>query len=837
MSAAEASPPESWGVSLDSPRIRVANARAPQSTSRLIEGLGPWIPAAALLPRLGERVRVDMVSPPHPQGTGAAWPSESMVDPEMGGGRFPLVLAWPMVDRDQSWRWNSADQEISLAPYDAIAAGVRTCLPLSITETEDRRIAVVIPNHWSEQKQQKLLDSLRAEGISARLLWRPVAAAIAWTLLAERNLGEARFTSQGVGSPKLVALHLGYDGIELTVLELVERAYQGKQLVIPGRRRPPLHGYLPSGIGFRAVMQSHPFWNEQNSTPAAYEVAWRELWAKPLLTSASFAPSLELLRGESEAFARAIAPLSGVVGGQLTGSWNDLEAWRRKWALELRNLSIAGVVVTGPLKSIQVDERKSLVDWLLEGWQLSTELASIEGVDRCPDGLLAQGAAVYVAAVQTGCPSYLDTLPKLKTVVVREGKPIWKDLLPEEHEFVDGGQVWRRPQDLTGLSIAEGSHEISLALSHEEHPFVREVIARLPRAVEQQEPVSIAVAVEPAQGDARLEVKPTSPELFDRRRVVFDWKRMKELELNADEYLATVPRIFPELLLRNPSSSKWRIAAGVMQECTRIIQQPLLPRAQLRRQLLATKARLMAKDPSGYPNDSTAIGSDGIPLNNQSILDQFVRVACESLKSSSDYELDEAIVRTVSYTSTNHPAFIKHIVSKLREKRGASSQEVVTACGWCLRDPEHISLFAEVVLQRSVIATGNHYWWKALSEILRYREDATRLISSSVAEQLTQEALRLFTQQRLAGRGQMIFRCVCLVIVYLLRRRAFDDHYLEPEGQLASEVKGEFQVAIRAARSGKLRLVGGTVNLAEQLQIMIDYIDRKGKGQLQLVEE
>ena len=828
---------ESWGVSLDAPRIWIAQARTPQSQTRLIEVLGPWIPAAALLPRWGERVRVDMVSPPHPQGTGSDWPPDAIVDPEMGGGRFPLVLAWPMADRDQQWRWNSGEQESCLSPYDAIAAGVRSCLPIRITETEDRRIAVVIPNHWSEQKQQKLLDSLRSEGISARLLWRPVAAAIAWTRLADRNPEAQRFIAQEGAPPKLVALHLGYDGFELTVLELVARECHGKRLVIPGRRRPPHLGYLPSGLGFRAILQAPAFWNAQRTAPAAYEQVWRQLWAEPMLVSPFFAPQLDLLRSETEVYAKAIAPLSSAVADQLSGSWSELEAWRRQWALELRKLSIAGLVVTGPLRTMHVDERKPLVNWLLEGWQLSKELVSIEGIGGCPDGILARGAASYAAAVLAGYPSYLDTLPKLRTVVMRQGKPDWIDLLPKDDEFVDGGQVWKRPNDLTGLSITEGSHELSLALSHEEHPLVREVIARLPREVEQQEPVSIAVAVEPAQGDARLEVKPTSPNLFDRRRVVFDWKRMKELELNADEYLATVPRIFPELLLRYPSVTKWRIAASVLQECSRIIQQPLLPRAQLHRQLRATKEKLMAKDPSGYPNDSTAIGSDGIPLNNKSILDQFVRVACELLKNGSENELEEAVIRAVSYTSTDHPDFLKHIVSRLKDHRGSATPAVVTACGWCLRDPKHITLFAEVVLQRSVIASGNHIWWKAFSEILRYREDATRLISSPASEQLTQEALRLFTQQRLAGRGQMIFRCVCLAIVYLLRRRAYDDHYLDPEGELASEVKSEFQLAIRAARAGKLRLVGGTVNLAEQLQIMIDYIDRKGKGQLQFVEE
>ena len=82
----------------------------------------------------------------------------------------------------------------------------------------------------------------------------------------------------------------------------------------------------------------------------------------------------------------------------------------------------------------------------------------------------------------------------------------------------------------------------------------------------------------------------------------------------------------------------------------------------------------------------------------------------------------------------------------------------------------------------------------------------------------------------------MFFRTACMVIVYTLRRRDFDDTFLPPESELANWVKEEFRQARADSKSRKLRLMGGAVNLPAQLQLIIDYVDRKGKGQLLIGE-
>jgi hypothetical protein len=55
---------------------------------------------------------------------------------------------------------------------------------------------------------------------------------------------------------------------------------------------------------------------------------------------------------------------------------------------------------------------------------------------------------------------------------------------------------------------------------------------------------------------------------------------------------------------------------------------------------------------------------------------------------------------------------------------------------------------------------------------------------------------------------------------------------LDPEGELALWIKNEFRQARADVKSKRLQLMGGSVDISQQLQLIIDYVDRKGKGQL-----
>ena len=109
--------------------------------------------------------------------------------------------------------------------------------------------------------------------------------------------------------------------------------------------------------------------------------------------------------------------------------------------------------------------------------------------------------------------------------------------------------------------------------------------------------------------------------------------------------------------------------------------------------------------------------------------------------------------------------------------------------------------------------------------MLRYREDATRDMSSQLCEELTERILIVFEGEHASRNFQFLFRNSCLCIVYLLRRRAYDDDYLPPGSPLNDKVRAAF---VSAKTDMKRAGIGGAIRLDRALQTMIDYIDRKG---------
>ncbi|MDB4353655.1 hypothetical protein N9Z64_02910, partial [bacterium] len=225
-----------------------------------------------------------------------------------------------------------------------------------------------------------------------------------------------------------------------------------------------------------------------------------------------------------------------------------------------------------------------------------------------------------------------------------------------------------------------------------------------------------------------------------------------------------------------------------------------------------------------YPQDATAFGSDGCSPDGFNITDFLDRVWPYYLRNN-----PSGFVRAIAYSHVDHEELTKRILHELQ--RRYVDADFVLAAGKCLRSSHDVSIFANAMLHTSV-GEKNLTWWKALAELLRFRDSATQCISSEDCLFLVELALEKFRRERERNMGKEVFRQMCLSIVYLLRRRAFDDTFLEPESHLALEVKSEFQMARKAAKNGSLRMIGGSIDLPQQLQLIIDYVDRKGKGQL-----
>lgn len=816
-----------FGVSADGFWVQVAPySAAPESDIIVSKPLGgaDHIPNAILLPRFeNEPFRMDLGLDPHPRGSGRPWPVEAIAHEQYGVGRLPIASLLERIEHGDSVEWQT-DTMRSHSCSQAIAGSLAGVFG---AQQNDVGLIFVIPNHWNEILQQRLLDAFQYSHLNARLLWRPIAAALDWCENFSAYVGRYRGDS-GETVGKLLSLYLGFDTIEVTELELVRWGNESTEIsIIPARKRPKAADRMPS-FGFRQAIQSLERITEGNRSQVSVNSdllshVWNQLWCSNLVANFQRKP----IFNESYS-ASPNSPLESFICKveQLNPSQIKLRLQQCKKHLETR---YDGIVISGALANCEFSTGTKIWKWCTNCLDVQTNSIWIEGYN-CESGLLARGAACFGKRLQKDRSTYLDTLPRLEMVIADKGEPTFIDLLDPEQKWVDGGRIWHRPERITNLSIATGSIDLKLAVAHEEFSGVREVVTDLPCKAETTEKVSLSVQMFSAQGNARIEIHPDRTEFFDKQRVFIDWKKMHELKNEAgktfskEDYLNSLPRSFPGLLPRIMSASKWRKAKTYIQRVKDSIQREA-PVTLVNSEFRLARESFREKDQSLYPQDATAFDSEGRCVGDFD-LDEFMKFVWPYFVK---YQPSE-FVRAMAYTHVNHREFHEYILRHI--SHGFGNENFVVAAGKCFRDPDHIAAFVATFLSDYHRFASNNAWWKALSEILRFRGNATQNISSDRCLKLMQIAGKQFEMLRRGGSGGEYFRLVCLVIVYTLRRRAYDDTFLDPEGEIAIWIKKQFREARADVKSGRLSLMGGSVDLSQQLQLIIDYVDRKGRGQL-----
>lgn len=830
----------------------------------------PSIAPAALLPlHDGEPVRADVEWPAHPRGSGQLWPPEAWLSSACDPGRYPLAHAWPMLKTaTRLWQWRPhADRPdvVTLDAAQAIAAVYAGVLRGTGGGDAMHTPVLVIPNHLNSTLQQRLLDACAAQGLPARLLWRPIAAAMQWCGRHGAEIIESTPTRVAGSVGHVLVVHLGLDEWETAVLELVIQKNATGVHLIPARPRPRSESTLPS-FGFDlAFAMAERFLRRHGDEPSPLAL-WRLMWTTPWLGW-----TLAVLRGEAIAeptvqmtlelqgsFVEGVKQAWGEVCPRLgglpssVGNVGDIlptspgsERFLRWIAVakeEVSRRSLIGVVVTGPLAGLlQIDGRRFGSQILGRIWQ-QPQRVLIEG-DEMPMGSMANSAAEYSARLAAGFPTYLDTLPHLRTVVSKSGEMLWKDLLKDDDQYVPGGTIWVRQPNFSGLSLKAHTNELTVAIHHEEDPSVREIKAELRNLdVAHKAPVSLAVSIEPAGGNARIEVVPDKLELFGGRRVFVEWKTMRPTGQTPDQWVTAQPRIFPDLLPRHSSSGRWRRSKQDMQSLLAVLEGGGIG---IETRLDRVITSLRQKDPTHVGEDYTAVSSEGevtAPFPTiDPVLRNFVTTLVDSLGTDKRTRLGRIrgdVVRALACTSTSDERFLTFLAARIASQIGRALPEFedyeLAAIGWCVRSAEDAARFALQLKKRMDHSRErSNDWLKALSELLRYRETATQEISSQLCLDLSRHALAVFEAQRQARNLHFLFRNSALIIVYLLRRRAWDDDYLDPESTLALEIKNAFNVAIDDIAQGRAETFqGGTVDIRAALRRMIDYIDRHGSGRI-----
>ena len=718
---------------------------------KIVESHPTAPPPSVILPRFaGEPLTLDCaisarLRPVHPRGSGCAWPPESRVDDKHGAGRYPLTLAWADLPDGRKWTWDIDENPHEVAPAEAIAAAAAHILqvrPSLVGDVGGGLPALVIPNCTRESDQQALLDAANGLGVSMQLLWRPVAAALAWCDQFQEFLREISSTPAGRNGESvghLLCLHLGLTTAEATVLELVVREQAGEVWVIPARHRPDAKKDTTTSPGWLALRtRANKLLSAAKLPTDDREQFWQLMFSTNWANAALYATdgpggdtptTVEMPTGRQLPLVRPSPSILDNLPWIFSARPRNLLGLRclpeihldmlDTWLLELAKTlpeKTLGAVVTGEMASVPRRDGQPMARFATQCLRIPDDRVLLEP-SAATGRLLAQGAAIFSARRKAELPTYLDTLPQLQLLIRRfSGEMDWEPLLKAGHEYVDGGREWQRFEPVSGLAIEKNSPRLTFAIYHEEFPSIRELLVDLPRTSKIEEPVKLHVSITPAQGNARLEVCPKRGDLFGTHRILVDWSRMvivpdEKGGHDRQAYIDHQPHPYPEFMPRLHSCRTWRSAKGVIREFLDADRSAQAHRVDaMIKDLKNALQRPDQQEQRVCGSEVRAVSSDGRVDEEQELLDRLIDRLWTRLRCDPYAQQASHIVRCLAYASADCPGYAEFLINGLDDimvgvpstrigtphAQRSFKQAILLGCGLCLRSPEHTRILAPI---------------------------------------------------------------------------------------------------------------------------------------------
>ena len=836
-------------------------------------------PAAIVLgSAAGEPERPDSGERPELTGSGVPLHPVAGVEESRRTGRLPIAYAWMGLQIRDNPRWNwetpqGATQRVTW--QDAIAATCADALDAVLgPETgSDPPVCVTIPNSLDLDAQDSVRRAVSRRYRNATLLWRPIAAAIEWLARYQSDLS-AECTGvlrQPIG--RLLVVDLGLSAFEVTVVDLVP----SDDRILAARRLPDLpilHGAgvrIADHLGLRVARArglTHPtaawtlVWctdlladlsmSVESPGDAGFDIAAKRAWLAQL---DSLLTESWRLRNDGDgtiSFVTRLMPMGQFRRphiAEVARSTDEMRQWFHRLRLRLREgPPFLGLVAVGALSSLPCGRSRlgetaaSIIAPSAVNHRVLTER-----VGGC-GSILAAGAARFENLRQAGLVPYLDSLPDIETLLQEGGEPVWAPLLRSHDRYVPGGKLWA--SNVPGSFVVRPEEqELRLTVSQEGEETVREVDFAFPRPVARETPVKLDVRLTPGQGNPRVEVIPDDRRLFAGRRFYLDWRRSTDTGKTKQQAAEEMERIFPPLEPRHASSLCWRGVRNEIQDFVTAYRVPTAPSmfarvAIIRRLLMQKDEEYAARNP---PDHATAVGSGGDLGSSATLLDSgydqsflagFEERLVGWLDDPTVVNIHAHIYRVVGYLSSASKVLAARLQDLLSHPYSIGRHHL-NAYANCLRDPEQIAGFAEVMAAhlKRIRLKGSNDWLRALARILQYREDATEQMQDETCGMLLDLAHEAMKEQLRLYHAKYIYRHASLCVAYLLRRRRYSTSFLDPGSTRATDLKATLQWAATALRSGRIDTIRGFVDLAAVTELIIDYIDRRGKGRIVLLTE
>ena len=431
--------------------------------------------------------------------TGLSWPAEAQINTHHALRRAPLPVLWrALVERgDRFAAWKAADgtefsigRMLAQSMHDLYSQAEKRLNAeagdLSGSIPTRPQSVVAIPNALDETGQEVLLRECVGLGMpEPYLIWRPVAAALAWLKHTQPELLDLIKTEDG--NDHIHVLYFGVDALEFTTLRLRRYTHNGQPYILPLRDRPHTIPQLagmdwagnvietlcePDDFGacwqlfttFPEVWQAmaaHPFTTEELPRPWSTVNGW-QFWNPSNMDAAiqdAPARSSTMLRE----ILKPSCPLKDYAYKTTvpTQAAQEIEALTQSLPMEF----LHGVVVCGPLLSN--DTMKTWLSTVLGPMAKTnsrqySQHAQLNTVWLSPGNIaLAKGAAIYGERRLADIPAYLDTMPQLSLLTETAGQRKWHPLLNAQE--VLGGQEFE--DTIAGkFELSSGKRQLEILL-------------------------------------------------------------------------------------------------------------------------------------------------------------------------------------------------------------------------------------------------------------------------------------------------------------------------------------------------------------------------------------
>lgn len=798
--------------------------------------------------------------------------------------RMPLAFLWQALALGVNSRLNFGDTDIvgrGMAFGEALgfsAAQLACDLGNAGGELE---LALVVPNSIDEFAQEGLLRGLHQEArrqglgrVRAGLLWRPVAATLAWLSrhtdsVAWRN----RQPMQSVGC--VLHLHLAIEGCEFTWVDLVPFQEDGGDLVLlPGRRRPSSVDAL--SLQPLAALESTLDSALIGKVPDAEvrrRMAWHAAWMSPLLPSAGLArdPS-----GVEEAATLApVAFLRDALAGELLGSLeirHPASGWTGAWlgppevtlsewlgcVSRDDKVRCVGVVVSGNLARRRIASGETLAGELLKRFALPFGVPAEFDAEGGPS-LLAQGAESFAARRRQGLAAYLDSLPGVDMICMRDGEPLWVNLLDIGQRWAVGGRKTEFEPKGARFLIRKGQPELRITVHREGAATCRSVAAALGSRPDVDVPVRMKVAIDPGQGNPRVELLPDDARCLRGRALVLDWDTAKDTGKDRDTELRETLRGYPPPLVRGADQSRWSEAVfykdgyteckGVHGLIWHFLTHPMdLANRDLVRYLVAHIVKL--QEGSGYGKaggshsedpPGAAVSSEGrlhADVSGQRVLEQLKRQAIkqagnpEGSVAACGFRIlgalccDDKQARAVIMKRLTAPG----VAGVDKSIRGA----LLAAAGSCLREPfefERLFEFVDRSLGGVPNQTASYQLAECIRQVCRHRKDALEHVSSARVEHWIIWLVAQLRSAPMRNSVRPIHARATEAIAYLLRRRFYDRSCVDGGSDVYWHVRRGMRNMFRGVSR---RASDGVRKALEEMRRVRRYVGWQGFGNVEI---